>query len=101
VTVTWITTGIESGSAAVSVHDLVGIRPNPSFGRVTMLFSLSADSRVELAVYDMYGRTVHSIRDEYGSGLHEVVVDDMACGVYLARMTSEDFTESQRFVVIR
>ncbi len=101
VTVEWLPyTGIQGGSAG-EVAALYGARPNPTLGNATLVFSLPVDSWAELTVYDLTGRVVHSISDEYEPGVHEVILDDLACGVYLIRMTSEEFTATQHFVVIR
>jgi hypothetical protein len=99
VTVTWLVTGIEDESAAVDALVLYGALRNPSFGGVTLLFSLPADSWVELTVHDLSGRVIRSVRGEYAQGVHEIVLDDLACGAYLARMESGACVESRPFVV--
>ncbi len=91
----------EESEIEISAFALYGASPNPVVGTAVLGFSLPVDSQVELIVYDLSGRTVHSINGEYESGVHEVVLDDLACGVYVARMTSEEFTASQQFVVIK
>ena len=99
VTVTWNLTGIEVESGA-KPYALYGACPNPATDQAALVFSLSVDSRVELAVYDLTGRMVQSISVEYEPGVHEVILDGLACGVYLVRMTSEEFTATHHFVVI-
>ncbi len=99
VTVTWNLTGIEGGSGNENFA-LYGAVPNPSINGATLVFSLPVDSRAELTVYDLTGRVVTTISGNYESGVHEVILDNLACGMYMVRMTSEEFTATQRFMVI-
>ncbi|MCD4847934.1 MAG: T9SS type A sorting domain-containing protein [Candidatus Aegiribacteria sp.] len=101
VTVTWNLEGIEHESGNESyAMSLYGARPNPALGQAFLIFSLSMNSRVELTVFDMTGRIVHSTSDEYESGVNEVLLDGLASGVYMVRMSSRDFTDTHRFVLI-
>jgi hypothetical protein len=99
VTVTWNLTGIE-GESGDETYALYGVKPNPSISSAILVLSLPVDSRVELTVYDLTGRMVISVCGEYESGVHEVILDNLACGMYMVRMTSEEFTATQRFVMI-
>ena len=102
VTVDWqLFTGTEEESEIeISTFALYGASPNPVVGTAVLGFSLPADSRVELTVFDLTGRTVHALSEEFCSGIHEVPVNDLACGVYLVRLTSGELTETRHFVVI-
>ena len=101
VSITWNPVDIEDESSGTAdVYALYGSQPNPSFGSTTLLFSLPVNSWMELTVYDLNGRVIHYISGDYESGIHEVLLNDLACGVYLARMTSEEFTSTKQFVVI-
>jgi len=84
----------------ISVFALYGASPNPVVGAAVLGFSLPFDSRVELTVFDLTGRTVHVTSEEFCSGVHEVSVNDLASGVYLVRLTSGELTETRHFVVI-
>lgn len=93
--------GTQEGSAGeVTSYALYGAQPNPALGYATLVFSLPVDSRAELTVYDLTGRVIHSISGEYEPGVHEVMLDGLACGMYMVRMTSGEFTATQHFVVI-
>lgn len=94
-------TATEEGSAGeVTSYALHGAHPNPVLSDAVLVFSLPLDSRAELWVYDLTGRAVHRSSGDFTSGTHEVLVNDLACGVYLVRMTSGEFTATQQFVVI-
>jgi hypothetical protein len=99
VTVIWNPVGIEGGSG-VELYSLYGACPNPALGHATLVFSLPVDSWAELTVYDLTGRMVYSVSDDYEPGVHEVLLNDLACGMYLIRMKSEEFTATRQFVVI-
>ncbi len=102
VTVDWVpfTSTQEEAAGEVTKFALFGAQPNPTFGHATLVFSMPVDSKVELIVYDLAGRIVHSVSGEYEMGVHEVILDDLTSGIYVVRMTSDEFTEAQHFVVI-
>ena len=63
--------------------------PNPFNGRTVVSYQLSADSHVNLTIYDITGREVAKLIDSYEvRGLYEVVFDakDLTSGVYLMRL---------------
>ncbi len=101
ITVTWGMLGIEhesdAGSSVLSLHR---VQPNPAFGHASLTFTLPVNSRAELTVFDLTGHVVHSISGEYEPGVHEIRLDDLDSGVYLVRMSSGDFIDTQRFVMI-
>ena len=101
VTVEWDLEGIEDESGTgFHAMSFYGARPNPALGQVLLIFSLPMSSRTEMTVFDLTGRIVQSISNEYEPGLHEVMLNDLASGVYMVRMSSVDFMDTQRFVVI-
>jgi len=63
--------------------------PNPFNPTTTFEVRLTAESRVELDVFDVSGRVVRSLRGDYGVGTHQLVWDgrdaagrSVAAGVY-------------------
>ena len=94
-------TGTHEGSGVeVFTYSLYGAQPNPALGHATLVFSLPVDSKAELRVYDLTGRVVYSINGVYSTGVHEVILEGLASGVYMALMTSEEFAATLQFVVI-
>ena len=80
---------------------LFPITPNPTSGTFSVEFGISECAQVRLWIYDMSGRLVrHTPSSIYNSGLHQIQYSDLGTGVYLCRMRSGDFTETQQFVVI-
>ena len=102
VTVGWQPfTGTQEGaSGELSQFALFGAQPNPALGHASLVFSLPVDSKAELTVYDLTGRAVYSVTGEYSTGVHEVILEGLASGMYMVRMTSEEFTATRQFVMI-
>lgn len=84
-------------------------RPNPFNPATTILYSVPAETRARLIVYDISGRTVARLVDRVeSSGRHEVHwlgEDDrgrpLASGVYLYRLTTAFGNLTRRFVLAR
>lgn len=79
---------------------LYGASPNPAIGQTTLSFALPIDCRADLTVYDLTGRSVCSVSDDFLAGTHVFKINELANGVYLVRLTSSDFTATTNFVVI-
>ncbi|MCK4815879.1 T9SS type A sorting domain-containing protein, partial [bacterium] len=99
VTITWDPVGIEEGEA--TELRLLTVAPNPSSGFSVLRFYLPVSASVKLNVFDLSGRIVQETHeDEYSAGYHDVQLEDLLPGIYFCRMTSGDFSATQRFVVI-
>ena len=79
---------------------LIGVFPNPSQNAPVIAFDLPEMADVHFTVFDITGRLVDSVQSTYSSGSHYVVLNYLVPGIYLVRMTTGDFTATQRFVVI-
>jgi hypothetical protein len=100
VALTWDVTGIE-GDPGVTAYSLNGAEPNPSYGSVSITFTVPELSQVGISVYDLSGRLVLApAHEQYSQGVHQLQLDDLAPGIYFCRMISGEFSETQRFVVI-
>ncbi len=88
---------------------LLAAHPNPFNPQVTVPFTLREKGRVQLTVYDIAGRRVARLADAvFPPGRHELVWegrDDaghtQSSGIYLIRMTTAGFQDSQRLVLLR
>ena len=78
--------------------------PNP-FNPVTNLsFSLQKQSRVLLVVYNIEGKQVTKLVDNwYPSGEHKILFDasDLSSGLYIARLIAGDYTQTQKLLLIK
>lgn len=94
------TTGVEgAGSCGL----FVSAAPNPCAGAPTLELRLSEPGTVELSVFDLAGRPVHSVSlGLLAPGNHSVAVPaGLANGVYLARVTSGGEAASAKVVISR
>jgi flagellar hook assembly protein FlgD len=104
-----ISTGVEDVGMLGSFIRIQSVAPNPFSMSTTVVFQSPGLSTLTLQVYDTAGRLVrsqplgnspagqHTItwdgRDSLGAGL--------ASGVYLVRLSSEEFQASTRVVLVR
>lgn len=83
--------------------------PNPFNPRTTLRFVLPTDARVEVAVFDVKGRRVATLRDEHlAAGAHEIpwmALDDrgraLPSGTYLARVRTGGQAATARIALVR
>jgi len=77
------------------------VYPNPSSAYTVLNFNLDSSVFVSLEVFDISGRSVIEISGtQYNPGKNEILIEGLGCGLYFCRLTSGDFTASERFVVI-
>jgi hypothetical protein len=78
--------------------------PSPATEIVSVAFTLPADGRVELSVYDLAGRRVaRLVEGELTAGRHEVSWDcaEVPSGIYLYRLTTDSGSLTKRLAVSR
>ena len=97
---------VDTPTAADGVPRSFGLAPaypNPFNPATTLAFSLPAEARVTLAVYDATGRRVATLADGvYAAGRHEVAWRpvDLSSGVYCARLRAGGRTTVTRLVLL-
>ena len=78
--------------------------PNPFNPVTTIRFTLSTAANIELSVLNIRGQVVAEILDERRSaGEHSVVFDasGLPSGIYFYRLTTGQFSETRKMVVVR
>jgi len=83
--------------------------PNPFNPSTTIGFSLSNAGRVELSVYNVLGQNVTTLVSEYlAAGDHTVTWngDDndgnrVTSGVYFYKITTADFSETKKMILMK
>lgn len=83
--------------------------PNPASGPLNIEFGVAEAGEVELAVYDLAGRRVATLFDDYLTPGHRVITWDGRCadgrravnGVYLYRLSSAEDVLTRRLVINR
>jgi hypothetical protein len=103
------TAGVPASHGQVDRPHLGIPGPNPVAASVTVRFSLPEAMSVEVAVYDVSGRIVAVLTDGHlGAGEHARVWDGrnsegkrVSPGVYMVQMTTSDFSETRKAVVLK
>ena len=90
--------------APIASLDLAPNFPNPFRGATTIPFSLPTPGQVRLDLYDVVGRHVSTVLDEYRDrGHHEALVDasSLPSGTYLYRLHTPDDVAQRKMTVLR
>lgn len=101
------TVGVESIPPAVTVA-LVNV-PNPFNPSTEIRFSLNTPAQTRLGIYDVSGRLIRDLIDEFlAAGMHHIEWDgrdgagrDVSSGCYFARMESGVHTETTKLILAR
>ena len=78
--------------------------PNPFNSQTSFNFALPTAGHVSLALYDLQGRQTAVISDGwFEAGTHRASINakNLASGIYLARLTAGDFTQTRKVVFIK
>lgn len=84
-------------------------RPNPSRGRSVITYVLPSEAPATVRIYDILGRRVRTLVDGRRQALEQACVWDgtddgqrrVAAGLYLVELTTPEFSETTRLVMIR
>lgn len=90
-------------------YELTQNYPNPFNPATRIAFTVPTESEVQLIVYNVLGQQVKVLVNEsVESGRHEVNWDSddesgnrVASGIYFYRITTDDFTDSRKMVLMR
>ncbi len=83
--------------------------PNPFNSSTKISFDLYADGQVDLSVYDLLGRKVATLINQYlPAGTHSFIWngrsdtgENMASGMFFYRLQSNDFSETKRMLLMK
>lgn len=78
--------------------------PNPFNPETWITFAVGKSGPTSLKVYDLLGRELQSLVDDYRpSGLHTVKFDasQFASGIYFYRLSAGPYTETKKMILIR
>lgn len=97
--------GIEQISSEIpSHHELFQNHPNPFNEETKIKFSLNKSGNITLKVFDIYGRTIKLIVNQYlAPGIYETDFNAsaLASGLYFYQLRAENFTETRKMVLLR
>lgn len=98
-------TGIEPvNNILPSEYKLAQNYPNPFNPSTTIEFSIPVSGHVSLKVYDALGKEVASILNDYrsaGNYSEQFVGTDLTSGVYYYQLTSGNFKETKKFMLVK
>ena len=80
------------------------IYPNPFNPVTNIIYGLPEHVKVQIIVYDLSGRQIETLMNGFQTpGYHSVNwnADNLPSGVYLIRMDSGDFTQTQKLMLVK
>jgi hypothetical protein len=98
-----VVTGVENSNKTEVSFNLRNY-PNPFNTQTSILYYLPETMHVNLTLYDSYGRMVKVLDNQTGvKGSHNVAVSviDLEAGIYYARLTAGNTTETTKLVVVK
>lgn len=78
--------------------------PNPFNPTTTISYQLTTNNEVDLTIYDLAGRKIHTVVNEYQpAGYHAVTWDasGLSSGIYFYRLTAGEFVETKKMVLMK
>jgi len=96
--------GVPHDGGAAPSFSLAQNYPNPFNPSTAIRYELPKSSDVRLSVYDMLGREVEVlVNKKMEAGVHEVKLNgsNLASGVYVYRLTTGDFAQSKKLMILR
>ncbi len=91
-------------AALPAAYSLMQNYPNPFNPETEIRFTLAIASQVRLEVFNIIGQQVAVLADErLGAGEHSVAWngDRVASGIYLYRLTTDDFVETKKMMLLK
>ncbi len=56
---------------------------------------------VQISLYDVSGRVIAESSQEFPSGTHSVIFQGLSQGVYFCVMNAEEYTATERVVILK
>ena len=84
-----------------SIHN---IYPNPFNPVANIKYGVAENSQVQIVIYDMSGKKVESIVNEFQTpGYYSVSwnADNQPSGVYFVKMVAEEFVSTQKLMLVK
>jgi hypothetical protein len=98
------TTGVEQISELPIDYILSQNYPNPFNPSTNIEYSIPSESFVELKVYDVLGNEVASlVNEQQQAGIYraEFIAENLPSGMYLARITANEFTRVVKMTLLK
>lgn len=85
-------------------HEIIDVYPNPFNDRTAMVYTLSTPDRVRIGLYDISGKLVSMLAEEYQSaGRHTMSISGSSLpdGIYFIRMMNRNQTLCQKILHLK
>jgi glucuronoarabinoxylan endo-1,4-beta-xylanase len=99
-----VLTGIKDISQRPFIFSLSQNYPNPFNPSTVITYQLPTSSQVTLMVYDLLGRGIATLINEYQSaGSHSATfkAGNLPSGLYLCRLQSGTFTQTRKLLLLK
>lgn len=99
-----IVTGIKPGEVQGGTLNLSQNYPNPFNPTTTIRFSIPMGGRATLKIYDLLGRNVRTLVDQFvAAGSHSLIFDagNLASGAYFYRLEAGSFVRTKQLIILR
>jgi hypothetical protein len=103
-TSSFVTTGVGKLETVSDQYNLSQNYPNPFNPTTNIKFSVPKDGNVSLKIYDISGKLVSNyFSDYFKAGTYTVVFDgsSLSSGVYFYKITSKDFSDVKRMMLVK
>jgi hypothetical protein len=100
----WMPTEVEEVDLVPTSFWLGQNQPNPFNPVTTIRFAVPANARVTIRLYDVAGREVMEIADDdFQPGYHQRTISaaGLSSGLYFCRMTSGNFVDSKKILLLK
>ncbi|MCF8239881.1 MAG: T9SS type A sorting domain-containing protein [Melioribacteraceae bacterium] len=97
-------TSIDNKISSVNNYQLSQNYPNPFNPTTNIVYQIPKEGRVVIKLYDILGREIQSLVNEQKTqGRYEYTFDgsNLSSGVYIYRITSDKFSTSKKFVLMK
>ncbi len=95
---------VEEEKMIIGGYSLSQNYPNPFNPATKIKYSIPAGQKVELKIFDLLGREITTLVNEYKSAGHyetEFNGEYLSSGVYLYRLTTGDYSETKKMLLIK
>jgi hypothetical protein len=97
-------TSVDDGRQMPETISLLRAYPNPFNAQTTIRFAIPESRQVKLTIYDLLGRQVETVLDEYRqAGVHTVTFDatHLSSGVYFYRLQAGYKVETKMMILLK
>jgi len=96
--------GIDNPTAVPRSTFLKANYPNPFNSSTIIKYALNREQQVTLEIYDLLGRHVETLVDDYqAAGLHQAVwnAENVSSGVYFYKLIAGDFVKAKKMLMLK